>query len=297
MKERTKRARSDEPLFDAVVNAVSILLVLIVSYPLVYVVSASFSNPLSVVQGDVWLLPVHPNLDSYRYIITDGRIWNGYKNTVLYTVVGTAVNLVLTVLASYPLSRRDLPGRNIFMFLMVFTMYFSGGIIPSYLLIRSLGLLNTFWVMILPTAITTYNLIVMRTYFSVSIPTELLESGFIDGAGNFRLLVSLVLPLSGPIVAVIGLFYAVAHWNAFFNALIYLRDTQLYPLQLVLRDILLQSMVEDVGTDSLGLREQVLISEGIKYAVIILSSLPVIVAYPYVQKYFVKGIMIGAIKG
>jgi putative aldouronate transport system permease protein len=181
---------------------------------------------------------------------------------------------------------------------MVFTMYFSGGIIPTYLVVRQLGLINRFWVMILPTAISTYNLIVMRTYFQASIPRELLESGFIDGAGNFRLLLAIVLPLSAPIIAVISLFYAVDHWNAFFNALIYLRDAKLYPLQLVLREILLaSSVVEDVGMDNLGLKEQLLISEGIKYAIILVSTLPVMCIYPFIQKYFVKGIMIGAIKG
>jgi putative aldouronate transport system permease protein len=290
--------KSDEPLFDAVVNGIAFIIVVIVAYPLVYVISASFSSPLAVVQGEVWLLPVKPSLDSYAYIITDARIWNGYRNTVLYAVVGTTVNLALTILAAYPLSRKDLPGRNVLMFLMVFTMYFSGGIIPTYLVVRQLGLINRFWVMILPTAISTYNLIVMRTYFQASIPRELLESGFIDGAGNFRLLLAIVLPLSAPIIAVISLFYAVDHWNAFFNALIYLRDAKLYPLQLVLREILLaSSVVEDVGMDNLGLKEQLLISEGIKYAIILVSTLPVMCIYPFIQKYFVKGIMIGAIKG
>jgi putative aldouronate transport system permease protein len=290
--------KSDEPLFDAVVNGIAFIIVVIVAYPLVYVISASFSSPLAVVQGEVWLLPVKPSLDSYAYIIADARIWNGYRNTVLYAVVGTTVNLALTILAAYPLSRKDLPGRNVFMFLMVFTMYFSGGIIPTYLVVRQLGLINRFWVMILPTAISTYNLIVMRTYFQASIPRELLESGFIDGAGNFRLLRAIVLPLSAPIIAVISLFYAVDHWNAFFNALIYLRDAKLYPLQLVLREILLaSSVVEDVGMDNLGLKEQLLISEGIKYAIILVSTLPVMLIYPFIQKYFVKGIMIGAIKG
>jgi putative aldouronate transport system permease protein len=287
----------DEPLFDWAVNLISFVLVLFVAYPLIYVISASFSDPLRVIQGEVWLLPSKPTLASYGYIIGDGRIWQGYRNTVLYTAVGTALNLAMTILAAYPLSRRDLPGRNFFMFLMVFTMYFSGGLIPTYLVIRQLGLLNSFWVMILPTAIVTYNLIVMRTFFATTIPKELLESGFIDGAGNFRILLTIVLPLSSPVIAVVGLFYAVGHWNAFFNALIYLRDSALYPLQLILRDILLQSMVEDVGTDSLGMQEQVLISEGIKYAIILISSLPVILMYPFVQKYFVKGVMVGSIKG
>jgi putative aldouronate transport system permease protein len=289
--------KSDEPTFDLVVNVIASLVVLVVAYPLVYVVSASFSDPLAIVQGEVWVLPVRPSLESYAYIIADERIWNGYKNTVLYTSVGTLVNLALTILAAYPLSRPELPGRKVFMLLMVFTMYFSGGIIPTYLLVRQLGLLNRFWVMIIPTAIGTYNLIVMRTYFQVSIPRELLESGHIDGAGSFRLLMSIVLPLSTPIVAVIGLFYAVGHWNAFFDALIYLRNAALYPLQLVLREILLRSVVEDVGADSLGMKEQLLISEGIKYAVILVSSLPVMLVYPFIQKYFVKGVMIGAIKG
>jgi putative aldouronate transport system permease protein len=289
--------RSDEPLFDAVIYLISLVVLIVVLYPLIYVLSASFSNPALVIEGQVYLLPKEFTLEAYSRVFMDQTILIGYKNTIIYTVVGTLVNLILTVLAAYPLSRKDLPGRNLFMFYIAFTMFFSGGLIPSYLLIKQLNLIDNFWVMVLPTAISTYNLIVMRTYFQNTIPMEIQESAFIDGCNNFRLLWSIVLPLSKPILAVILLFYAVGHWNAFFNAMIYLRDENKYPLQLIIRGILLQNQFDGMGTDTIGLQDRVLLSEGIKYAVIIVSSIPVLLLYPFVQRYFIKGIMIGAIKG
>lgn len=284
-------------MFQAVIYGISFLILLIVLYPLVFVLSASFSNPNLVIEGQVWLLPKGFNLNAYRQVFMDQMILTGYKNTILYTVVGTVVNLFLTVLLAFPLSRKDLPGRNWVMFFVTFTMFFHGGLIPTYILIKNLKLIDSFWVMVFPTAISTYNMIVMRTYFQNSIPFELMESAFIDGCNNFRLLWSIVLPLSKPILAVIGLFYAVGHWNAFFNAMIYFNDERKYPLQLILRNILLQNQFEEMGTDVFDLQDRVLLAESIKYAVIVVSSLPVLLLYPFIQRYFVKGVMIGALKG
>lgn len=289
--------KTDERLFQAVIYGISFLILLIVLYPLVFVLSASFSNPNLVIEGQVWLLPKGFNLNAYRQVFMDQMILTGYKNTILYTVVGTVVNLFLTVLLAFPLSRKDLPGRNWVMFFVTFTMFFHGGLIPTYILIKNLKLIDSFWVMVFPTAISTYNMIVMRTYFQNSIPFELMESAFIDGCNNFRLLWSIVLPLSKPILAVIGLFYAVGHWNAFFNAMIYFNDERKYPLQLILRNILLQNQFEEMGTDVFDLQDRVLLAESIKYAVIVVSSLPVLLLYPFIQRYFVKGVMIGALKG
>lgn len=289
--------KTDERLFQAVIYGISFLILLIVLYPLVFVLSASFSNPNLVIEGQVWLLPKGFNLNAYRQVFMDQMILTGYKNTILYTVVGTVVNLFLTVLLAFPLSRKDLPGRNWVMFFVTFTMFFHGGLIPTYILIKNLKLIDSFWVMVFPTAISTYNMIVMRTYFQNSIPFELMESAFIDGCNNFRLLWSIVLPLSKPILAVIGLFYAVGHWNAFFNAMIYFNDEMKYPLQLILRNILLQNQFEEMGTDVFDLQDRVLLAESIKYAVIVVSSLPVLLLYPFIQRYFVKGVMIGALKG
>lgn len=289
--------KTDERLFQAVIYGISFLILLIVLYPLIFVLSASFSNPNLVIEGQVWLLPKGFNLNAYRQVFMDQMILTGYKNTILYTVVGTVVNLFLTVLLAFPLSRKDLPGRNWVMFFVTLTMFFHGGLIPTYILIKNLKLIDSFWVMVFPTAISTYNMIVMRTYFQNSIPFELMESAFIDGCNNFRLLWSIVLPLSKPILAVIGLFYAVGHWNAFFNAMIYFNDERKYPLQLILRNILLQNQFEEMGTDVFDLQDRVLLAESIKYAVIVVSSLPVLLLYPFIQRYFVKGVMIGALKG
>ncbi|MFS0726586.1 carbohydrate ABC transporter permease [Paenibacillus sp. 1P07SE] len=296
-KGKITSAPSDERLFDAIVYGIAAIIMIIVLYPLLFTVSASFSDPSSVLRGDVWLLPKGINVDAYASILENGRIWTGYSNSILYTVVGTAINIVMTILAAYPLSRPDLPLRNGIMVLITLTMFFGGGLIPTYLLVRDLGMVDTMWALIIPGAIATYNLIVMRTYFQSSIPWELQEAAHMDGCTNWRLLVSIILPLSKPILAVMVLFYAVGHWNSFFNALIYIRDEAKYPLQLVLREILLISQSSQMDGGSVGLERQILLAESIKFAVIIVSSLPVLIMYPFVQKHFVKGVMIGSIKG
>ncbi|TLS49607.1 carbohydrate ABC transporter permease [Paenibacillus antri] len=296
---RARSAIDDGRWFDAGVNAVAAVILLIVLYPLLFVLSASFSDPRQVMNGEMWLWPVGFTLDAYREVFNYGAVWVGYKNTLFYSFAGTIVNIFLTTLAAYPLSRRDLPGRNVFMFVVTFTMFFNGGLIPTYLLVRDLGMVNTVWALLVPNAIATYNLIVMRTYFQSNIPWEVQEAAHIDGCSNVRMLTHIILPLSKPIIAVMVLFYAVGHWNAFFNALIYLRNDALYPLQLVLREILIisQSSYLDEGGSSFGMTEKLLLAESIKYALIIIASIPVLIMYPFVQKHFVKGVMIGSIKG
>ncbi|PWW05067.1 carbohydrate ABC transporter membrane protein 2 (CUT1 family) [Paenibacillus cellulosilyticus] len=295
---RRSASVAGERVFDFIVYAIAGLIMLIVLYPLLFVLSASFSDPVRVMNGDLWLLPVGFTLDAYKEIFRYDAVWTGYRNTLLYTGVGTIINVTMTTLAAYPLSRRDLPGRRILMFLITFTMFFNGGMIPTYLVVKNLHLVDTMWAMIVPTAIATYNLIVMRTYFQNSIPWELQEASMIDGCTNTRLLLHIILPLSKPIIAVMVLFYAVNQWNAFFNALIYLRDDALYPLQLVLREILIvsQSSYLDSSGSTFGMTEKLLLAESIKYGLIIIASIPVIMMYPFVQKHFVKGVMIGSIK-
>lgn len=296
-KEVVAKGPSDERWFDVIVYLIAAVIIMIVLYPLLFVVSASFSDPARVLSGEVWLLPKGPTIEAYNNILHNDQIWIGYRNSILYTVVGTLINITMTLLAAYPLSRPDLPGRKGLMLIITLTMFFSGGLIPSYLLVKSLGMVDTMWALIIPGAISTYNLIVMRTYFQSSIPWELQEAAHIDGCSNWRLLVSIILPLSKPILAVMVLFYAVGHWNAFFNALIYIRSEHLYPLQLILREILMISQSAGVDGGNVGMEEKILLSESIKYAVIIVSSLPVLVMYPFVQRHFVKGVMIGSIKG
>ncbi|MED5016602.1 carbohydrate ABC transporter permease [Paenibacillus chibensis] len=295
-RQATISRSSDEKIFDAVIYTIATLVIVIVLYPLIFVVSASFSDPAKVLSGEVWLLPKNITFEAYTNILHNGKIWTGYTNTIIYTVVGTAVNIVMTVLAAYPLSRPDLPGRKVLMVLITLTMFFGGGLIPSYLLVKNLGLLDTMWALIIPGAIATYNLIVMRTYFQTSIPWELQEAAHIDGCSNWRLLLNIIIPLSKPILAVMVLFYAVGHWNSYFNSLIYIRNEAKYPLQLVLREILLISQSDAVDAN-VGLENKVLLAESIKYAVIMISSLPILIMYPFVQRHFVKGVMIGSIKG
>ena len=243
-----------ERLFDIMIYAIAAVIIVIVLYPLLFIVSASFSDPARVLNGEVWLLPKGVTLDAYENILHNDKIWTGYRNTILYTTVGTAINIIMTILAAYPLSRPDLPGRNGIMVLITLTMFFNGGLIPTYLLVKDLGMVDTMWALIIPGAIATYNLIVMRTYFQSSIPWELQEAAHIDGCSNWRLLFSIILPLSKPILAVMVLFYAVGHWNSFFNALIYIRNEDLHPLQLVLREILLISQ-SDAVDGSVGLEK------------------------------------------
>lgn len=291
-----KKNRTDKA-FDIALIIISLFIMVVIAYPLYFVIIASFSQPEAVLGGKLRFLPIGFNVESYKMVLSERKVWVGYRNTLLYTVLGTCMNLVLTTLAAYALSRKDMPWRTPLTFVISFTMLFGGGMIPVYMVVRGLHLTDTLWAMVIPNAIATYNLLVMKNYFQSSIPEELQEAAAIDGCSHFKTLIKVVLPLSTPILAVIVLFYAVGHWNAFFNAVIYLRNQELFPLQIVLRDILLQNSLEAVGGDLTGMYEKVMRGETMKYALIIVASAPVIIMYPFVQKYFVKGIMVGAIKG
>lgn len=292
-----KEARADR-WFTLLNYAVLSIILIVVLYPLIFVVSASFSSSTAVLSGRVWLWLVEPTLEGYRAVFKNAMVVKGFLNTMFYTVAGTGINLVFSVMAAYPLSRKDFRGRNGFMLLFVFTMMFSGGLIPSYLLVKDLGMIDTVWAMLLPAALSVWNVIIMRTYFQTTIPDELLEASQLDGCSDLRFLLRIVLPLSGPILAVIALFYAVGHWNQYFNAMIYLKRAELYPLQLVLRDILVQN---EVNIDMLGDAKTAAARQGLrellKYSLIVVTSFPLLVVYPFVQKFFVKGVMIGSLKG
>ena len=290
------KSKSDR-IFDITIYIILAFVTLLVLYPLLFVVSASFSNPIYVISGDMWLWPKEFTLSAYEKVFQNKGIIQGFINTVKYTIVGTAINVVMTILAAYPLSRKDFVGRNIFMAIIVFTMFFSGGLIPTYILIRDLGMLNTFWVMVIPNAVAVWNIIIMRTFFQ-SIPNELQEAAKIDGCSDIKLLIRIILPLSLPVIAVIVLFYAVGHWNSYFHALIYLQDQDRFPLQLILRQILIQGQAgEMIEGTSESILQQKLSVEGLKYAVLIVANIPMFLLYPFLQRYFVKGVMIGSIKG
>ncbi len=291
------RSRADN-MFDVFNYSLLTVLLIAVLYPLYFVIISSVSNPDLVNAGQLWFYPKETTLEGYRRIFNDDTIWLGYRNTIFYTVLGTAINVVLTLTGGYALSRADLFGRNFFTFLIVFTMFFSGGIIPTYLLVKSLGMVDTIWAMVVPNAVSAFHLIITRTFFQSTIPKELLEAAVVDGCSNTRFFLRIVLPLSLPIVAVITLFSAVGHWNSYFQALIYLNDDALHPLQIVLRNILISSqMSENMVDDLVSSSQQQRVAEVMKYGVIVVASLPVLVLYPFVQKYFVKGVMIGSLKG
>lgn len=291
------RSSKGDRVFEIAVTVTGILILILVLYPLIFVLSASFSDPDLVLRGEVKLLPKGFTLEPYRLVLENDDIWLGYRNTLFYTVAGTILNILLTVLAAYPLSRKDMPWRRPFLLIIIFTMYFNGGLIPTYLLVRDLGMYNTVWAILVPGAITTYNLLVAKTFFENSIPQEMYESAMLDGCSNIRMLYKIVLPLSSAIIAVLVLYYGVANWNSYFSALIYLQDKELYPLQIFLRDILLLSQTEQMGSNSVGMGDKIKMAEGIKYSVIVVSSVPILILYPLAQKYFVKGVMIGAVKG
>ena len=273
---------------------------IIVLYPLLYVFSASFSGGV-MAGGGLSLIPARVTMEGYNAVFEQKTVWSGYANSLLYMVTGTAVALVVTILCAYPLSRRTFKNGKVVMALCIFTMYFSGGMIPTYLTIRNYNMLNTIWALILPGSLSVYNMIVMRTYFNTSIPDEMREAAQIDGCGEWRFLLQIVLPLSGPILAVIGLYYAVDLWNSYYGALLYISDKSKLPLANVLRELLVQSqslsMENNVSLDSTTQALMEKRAEVMRYSLIIVSSLPVMCLYPFVQKYFVKGVMIGAVKG
>ncbi|MGL5348133.1 MAG: carbohydrate ABC transporter permease [Peptostreptococcaceae bacterium] len=278
------------------------LALVIVLYPLIYIVSASISDPKTVSSGEMLLFPKGITFEGYKTIFENQSIWRGYANTIFYTALGTLVNLIVTIPCAYALSRADFSGKKFFTKFMVVTMFLSGGLIPTYLIVKNLGMINTVWALIIPNAASVYNIVVTRTFFQSTIPRELEEAATIDGCNDIKMFIKVILPLSLPIIAVMALFYGVGHWNGYFSALIYLSDRALYPLQMVLREIL---VLQDMASNSIGMNSSMAefahskqqLAQVIQYGVMIVSTLPIIVVYPFLQKYFVKGMMVGSVKG
>jgi putative aldouronate transport system permease protein len=291
--------RLGDPLF----NAVTLLIIggalAAIIYPLYFILIASVSDPDQVNTGQVWFWPSGVTFDGYRRILSDPTVWQGLANSVTYTALGTVLSVALVLAGGYALSRHDLPGRNVILLLIVVTLFFDGGLVPRYLVVRDLGLLDTVWAMILPNAVTVWNLVIARVYFESNIPASLREAASLDGASDLRFFLRIALPLAKPLLAVMALIHLVWNWNAFFDALIFLTDDSKYPLQLVLRNILVQNEVTASGNlvgDLAGYAEQQRLAGLIKYAMIVFAAAPLLLVFPFLQKYFVKGMLIGAVK-
>lgn len=305
MKSRKIKVAGADRVFVVVNSALLILIFIITLYPILFVLSASFSDPKAVSSGEMWLFPVAPSLEGYKYVFQYKDIWTGYANSIFYTGVGTLVNLLATIPCAYALSRKDMVGRNFLMGLFMVTMYVSGGLIPSYLNMYNFGLVNTRASLLIVGMVSVYNLIIARTFMQHSIPYELTEAAKIDGASDFKVFSRIILPLSKPITVVLALYYGIGHWNSYFNAMVYIQDEKLYPLQMFLRDILINSqlsasLVTEGGMSAdemLAVMRQAETMDMIKYCVIVVSTLPMLIIYPRLQKYFAKGVMIGAVKG
>ena len=295
----------NDKLFYILVYAIVIIIAFVCLYPLYFTVIASVSDPHDVYTGKVNFWPSNFSLESYRLVFQNKSIWRGYANTIFYTVAGTCFNLLLTIPTAYALSKKRMFGRSFFMMLFVFTMYFGGGMIPAYIQMKQLHLINTPWIMIIGGGLSVYNVVVTRTYFQTNIPESLYEAARIDGANEFTIFFRFVLQLSAPIIAVITLYYAVGHWSSYFSAMIYLTDTDLHPLQLVLRKILILNekayeLALESGESGEGLMaaaKQAEIAITMKYSLVFIASLPMLIMYPFVQKYFIKGIIVGYLKG
>ena len=291
---------ASDKIFIFAIYAVLWFALIIVSYPLLYVISASFTVPSAVISGNVSIIPLQPTLIAYKAVFASEMLMIGFRNSFIYTSIGTALSVMITMIAAYPLSRKDLAGRNIFMFLFTFTMMFSGGLMPTYLVVRSLKLINTPLALIIPGSLSVYLLILTRTYLRTTIPEELIEATQIDGCSDFRFFSALTLPLSKPIIAVIALMYAVGKWNSYFDALIYLNDPKMFPLQIVLRNILVMNTQDPQMKGAIDVTVEMnsmYLSRLLRYSTIVVASVPVMLIYPFAQKYFIRGIMIGSIKG
>lgn len=289
-----KRRSTGDTVFMVVNYSFIALVICLALYPFIFILSASISDPTALGRGEIWLLPKGFSLNAYNMVLKDPQVWSSYYNTIWYVLVGTVVNIIMTTLTAYPLSRPNFSARNKIMMFIAFTMFFSGGLVPTYLLVKTLHLINTRWALILPVAISTWNLIIMRSFFE-GIPISLHESATIDGCSETKIMIKIFLPLSLPVMAVMVLFYAVGHWNSYFYALMFLNDDKYAPLQLLLRKILIQFEQNDMLSDVSQGREMVGVS--VRYAIIIVSTVPILLVYPFLQKYFMKGVMVGAIKG
>lgn len=296
-KNKIKTSRVDK-IYYVLTNTFLFCFFMIILLPLLNVVASSFSNSVAVNQGKVLFWPVDPTLEGYKAVFEYPGIWRSYANTFLYTITGTIVNLVMTMIAAYPLARKGLPFKGVVVALFMFTMLFSGGTIPNYLLIKQLGMIDTIWAMIVPGAISVYNMIIARTFIQNSIPNDLLEASQIDGCSDARYFFQIVLPLSKAIMAVLTLYYAVGHWNSYFNAFIYLSKRELYPLQIILREILIENSIDaEALMDEQMAAQKAGLADLLQYALIVVSTAPILCIYPFVQKYFIKGVMIGSVKG
>ena len=295
---KSRRITQDKVVYFANYMLLTLLLI-IVLYPIIYIISCSFSSGNALMTGKVKFFPVGFTLDSYETVFKYKSIWIGFRNSLVYTFVGALISIILTLFAAYPLSREDFRGRKIVTALFIFTMMFSGGLIPTFLLIKDLKMINTMWAIILPGAVSAYNVIVARTFFNQTIPKELLEAAKMDGCSDFKFFTVIIVPLSRPIIAVLSLWVTISLWNSYFNPMIYINSVDKYPLQLVLRKILLMSQVDlsSANVDPIMAAKNRYLSEMLKYGTIIISSLPLMFVYPFVQKHFVKGVMIGSIKG
>lgn len=283
--------------FQTVLYVMSVLIVIIILYPLYFVIIASFSDPSAVSGGQVWLRPIGVTLDGYKELFRHSEIWTGYGNTILYTLTGTLIGLIVNLFAAYSLSKKDLVGRKFFNLMFIFTMFFNGGLIPTFLTVKDFHLYNTFAVMVLPFSVSVYNIIVARTFFQTNIPEDLNDAAKIDGCGNLYYFFKIVIPLSKAIIAVIALWTAVGMWNSYFNALIYLKDSAKYPLQLILRNILITNNLQMSFGSGEAMQIALRLSNLMRYSVIIVSTVPIMCFYPFVQKHFNQGVMIGAVKG
>lgn len=280
-----------------VIRLMLAIVLVLVLLPLVYIVASSFSSPAAVNAGRVSFWPVEFSLEAYRAALSNSEVLTGYYNSLIYAIAGTAISVSLTVAIAYPLSRRTFFGRNVLMTLLIFTMLFSGGLIPTYMVVNDLGMLDTRWAMLIPGAIGVWQVIIARTFFANSIPDELYEAAMLDGASELRVLRSVVLPLSKPLLAVLALMYTVYQWNSYFDALVYLKDPDLFPLQIVLRNILILNTPRGGAGDLAQSMHQIQLANVLRYALIVISSLPVLIIYPFVARYFTKGVMVGAVKG
>ncbi|NRF91665.1 carbohydrate ABC transporter permease [Paenibacillus frigoriresistens] len=295
MKTTIKDSVGDKLFLISIYVILSLLLV-VVLYPLIYIFSSSFSSPSAVTSGRVWLWPVDFSLKGYATLVENPKIVTGYANSLFYTAAGTIISVALTIMIAYPLSRKTLFGRNMLMMLITFTLLFSGGLIPTYLVVKQMGLIDTRWALLIPNAIWVWQVIIARTFFQYSIPDELIDSSEIDGCSDLRFMWSVVVPLSKPIIAVLFLMYAVGQWNSYFDALIYLKTANLFPLQLILRSIIILNNSSN-ATDALKQVERQQLAELLKYSLIVVAMLPVLIIYPFVQRYFVQGMLVGSVKG
>ncbi|BBH70662.1 sugar ABC transporter permease [Actinoplanes sp. OR16] len=298
---RTAAPKIREPfgdrIFMIVVRLMLAIALILVVLPLIYIVASSFSSPAAVNSGQVRFWPVDFSIEAYQSVLSNAEVLRGYYNSLIYAVAGTLISVTLTVAIAYPLSRRTFYGRNVLMTLLIFTMLFSGGLIPTYMVVHDLGMLDTRWALLIPNAIGVWQVIIARTFFANSIPDELYEAAALDGASDLRVLRSVVLPLSKPLLAVLALMYTIYQWNTYFDALVYLKDPDLYPLQIVLRNMLLLNGSRTGAVDLAQQMHQLQLANVLKYALIVVSSLPVLLIYPFVARHFTKGVMVGAVKG